>query len=250
MAKRMTPQLHRSTARPEYRFPAIISGAAQHGLPQAVLSCSLLVSACSFYYYLLSSTILMALFLLATCSQVLERPKSTILILLFLSSSIFQGFKSLWTMPNWCRQSTPSMIWWKNLHASLQVSLPALTSTSCARQYGRIAPLPRRTPSPKTGTWESKLSRRAGSGWGGELASEYGFLLTLAQCPTHLRSFSSLTPLWLPFNWQARGWPASLCQTCPAPVFFLYQSTTTDEIGSYTFWLRFLTEHEYDQYQL
>lgn len=40
MAYKITPALQRSTCSPLYFFPAIISGAAQHGLPQAVFNYS------------------------------------------------------------------------------------------------------------------------------------------------------------------------------------------------------------------
>ena len=52
------------------------------------------------------------------------RPKSTILILKFSSRRIFCGFISRCTIFIECKYSTPAIICWKNLQASLSFSFP------------------------------------------------------------------------------------------------------------------------------
>ncbi len=105
IAYRMMPLDHRSDIRPLYLFPAIISGAAQQGLPQAVFRSS-------------------------PGLQVLERPKSTNLTLFHSSSKRFSGFKSLWHIPTLWMYSMPLMICWKNRTQSTSCSLFLCTMQS------------------------------------------------------------------------------------------------------------------------
>ena len=127
--------LHKSAPRPSYGFQCITSGAVNRGLPH-----ELWINSPGLY--------------------VQPRPKSTILILKFSSKSIFWGLISRSTIFIECKYSTPAIICWKNLHASLSFNFPNRFT------YFRRSPFSKYSVIMYTTSYVSTTSRRLRTfGW-------------------------------------------------------------------------------------